>query len=629
MQTRRTLLTLTCALSVTAAVFAQATKPASTGPAMPPAGPVIKQIPAGAMGFAVVNNIQTTMGNVEKFVEAIGVGALVPVQQPGGLVDMIKNLAMLGEGFNPNGGFAAVMLDPQQYGIDLAQLVPGGGLKAEELKLPFVLFIPGKGVKEVFGNYPMEQEGEYTKVHLRMGEMLAGTLGDYVILSPLAKALDAVKSAQGKATSELGKEQMSMLERSDVGFYVNMKITGPIYAKILMKMEEQMFHPGGPKGGEAFMNLAQGYFAFAREMLAQVDSVTLAGRFGKTGVIIEAMETILPDSDIGKMMASTKVSGQPKLDRLPDLSYVLAMGTASASSPESQKFVSDLIEKAFKNEAVAKAIPQDSRDKIKQILLGFTGEVTGAQFVGGGSTEGSGLFGLDLVLQCNSAEKVKALLADSAATAESTIKAMAGDNADMAKLTVTYNKAAEKAGETAVDNIEISHPDLTASEEDRDKMTKVLGEDKLRIRVATVDDKTVVVTFGGGLPFMVEAAKTASKGGGTILTGVPLAEVTQYLPKDRTSVAVFNVGNLLEVIRKGAKTMEPDSPVEAMLPKLTTKTPIVMAGAIQGTSTQGVIYVPNDLVKEIVGAFLQMRGAIMGPGSGMAPTTSPRKGEDF
>jgi len=54
-----------------------------------------------------------------------------------------------------------------------------------------------------------------------------------------------------------------------------------------------------------------------------------------------------------------------------------------------------------------------------------------------------------------------------------------------------------------------------------------------------------------------------------------------------------------------------------------------MAGAIQGTSTQGVIYVPNDLVKEIVGAFLQMRGAIMGPGPGMAPTTSPRKGEDF
>ena len=89
-----------------------------------PAEPIMGHIPAGAMGYVVVNNVTAMGGNVERFLEQTGLREMLGMpEMPGWLVGMIKGAAQLGEGFNPNGGFAVVMLDPQQYGVDMVSLM--------------------------------------------------------------------------------------------------------------------------------------------------------------------------------------------------------------------------------------------------------------------------------------------------------------------------------------------------------------------------------------------------------------------------------------------------------------------------------------------------------------------------
>src|SRR5665647_109812 len=67
------------------------------------------------------------------------------------------------------------LLDPVPYGIDLAKMMKEGGPApgAEKPKVPFVLFVPASGLKEVFGKYEMKAEGDLTLIQFRAGPVYA------------------------------------------------------------------------------------------------------------------------------------------------------------------------------------------------------------------------------------------------------------------------------------------------------------------------------------------------------------------------------------------------------------------------------------------------------------------------
>src|ERR1035437_7252658 len=84
----------------------------TTAPAVPvkvvPAGAILEQIPAGSMGFVVVAEVRTRTAQVDKFMEQIGQTTAFKGAGVKGFLDCICKEAKLGEGFNPDGGFAAV-----------------------------------------------------------------------------------------------------------------------------------------------------------------------------------------------------------------------------------------------------------------------------------------------------------------------------------------------------------------------------------------------------------------------------------------------------------------------------------------------------------------------------------------
>jgi hypothetical protein len=245
------------AAPVLAQPTATATAP-STAAAMPKLEDVSQYIPSDSLAYAVVNNVGVMTGNVEKYLEDVGLSALLKPMMPTGLLDLIKLQAMLGDGFNPNGGFAFVMLDPNKFGIDVIAMMESKKAATEpasapatapaaEPKLPFAIFVPGSGVKEVFGNYPQTPAGKYTEVQLRMGKMLAGQIGGYVVLSPLAEVLDVITGP--RSGPPLPKTQTDMIAQSDLAIHINIASAEPIIKALMAQDVHGHVWPGALPDG--------------------------------------------------------------------------------------------------------------------------------------------------------------------------------------------------------------------------------------------------------------------------------------------------------------------------------------------------------------------------------------------
>ena len=595
-------------------------------PAGPAVEPVLSHIPAGSLGFVVIPNIRSTVAKADKFIADIGLAKKLPSVDPdkpekrASVLDLLLGAAQLGPGFNPDGGLAVVMLDPKAFGIDLLQFIPGAGaskvrpmkMVAEDdatepakPKIPFVIFVPGKSIKSVFGAYPMEPAGKYTLVNLRMGPAYAVKRGSYILLGPSDKALDAVLAAKKKAATDLPAEQVVAIGQSDLAYHINMKVAGPVIAQFLKVAEAQIITQAGPVAP-----LMGVYFGIYRDLIKQFDAITVAVRIAPTGLVFDEMASFRPGTAYSKAQASTKLTGKVGLNALPDLPYVLAMGGAGQNSPEGVKIGLDMIDSLLKNEPL-KGLPEEEKARIKKIVRELNEQITGVQIVMGGAPAESGLFGMSFVIRCGSAEKVKALLAEKVKLAQGLIKHFGENEPEVKKFSIRYLKGMETVGGVSADAIALQHPKLDEiNEDDRGKMRKVLGEDKIRFLVAAADKNTVVVTFGGSRPFLVEALKAAA-GTGKIGTRPEDAEAMKYMPKKKTAVVLINAGNLYEVIVKGMKAMAPNEEQPPF--KIKCKTPIALGVGQSGKSTHVVAYVPTKLIKEVVGIVMMFAGGGGGP----------------
>lgn len=609
----RKILSLSCVLLLSASAWGQVAKPE----------PVITHIPAGAMGFVVVNDLQSMTGKVDKFMDKLGFGEMLSQPDPSdpektikmSVLDLLRGAAALGDGFNPKGGLAAVMLDLKAFDIDLMGLIGGGGAPAQENgqakpepKLPVVIFVPGKDVKSVLGAYNPEQAGKYMKVTLPVGTMFAGQVGSYVMISPNDKALDAVATATKKAPTELPAEQLKAISQSDIAYVMNGKVAGPVLAELMQVAEAQM----SANAGEMAPLLGT-YFRIYREALSQLGAVTVAGRFVEDGLVFDELVAFQPDTPYAKAMESAKLTGKTSLSALPNLPYVLAIGASASTSEQNVQVGLDMINSLMLNEPLA-GMPDDLKASIKKLYQDVADQVTGMQIVGGGAPEGSGVFGVSFVIKCKDSAKMKLLLAEKARIAQALVKHFGADEPDLQKLSIKYVKGAQTVGEISADAVVIEHPEMEdMGENDRAEMKKALGEDKINFRVAATDKNTVVVTFGGSNAFFAEAVKSAASGTGKIGTDSDSLKATKYMPAERQMVALFSASNLYDVIVAGMKVMAPEEELPPF--KITCKTPIAMGAGTTGKSAHIVFFVPTDLIKDIAG----IAGMWQGGGAGAAP----------
>jgi len=606
--------------------------------AMLPAEPVIKHIPAGVMGFVAVNNLKASTGRVDQFLKDIGVWDMLSLPE-GGTLTPVEG--MLGEGFNPNGGLAVVMLDAQQYGIDLPKLVmpqqaaDGGEAEEakEEPKLPFVMFLAGSSVEDVLTKFQPEKDGDFYKVMMPPGPMYAAKQGGYVIVSPNTKALKAIQAGgAGNVTKELTKDQLQAVTESDIAVHVNMKVTGPVLSEFLKQLEKQMAemkemmaegHGGMAMGPMGMMTMYADLLPMYREMLGQMQGMTMAGRFVKTGLVFEQILQWDPASEYGKAMAGFKAPKGDLVGRLPNNPYVLAVGAGMQMDESTRALGVDMIGKWLSG------LDKETLDRVKKLTDAFYQEAEQMQIVIGGAPKGSGVFGMACVLRCKDSEKVKALLAEKTTLIKPIIKGLipqVKEEEDFEALKIEYNKAVEKVAGLDIDTVEITHPEMAEMpDREKEEMTKALGEAKVRFFVAAPDKNTVVVTFGGYKPFLEEALKVAKSGEGTILKDEAASEAMKHMPKNLASLVLLNGANLYQVIVEGAKTMEPGAEDPAF--EVACKTPVAIGSGVSGSSQRTVVYIPSALVKDGVGLVGTPFSRAMAPS--MHDEPAPREGEEF
>ena len=574
---------------------------------------VFDHIPAGAMGYVVSNSVKATTDNVDRFLADIGVASMLAEEMPSGLLGLLKSELKLGEGFDASGGLAVVLLDPSLYGVDLADIVQQkmDNKKVTDVKIPFVIMLPGKDLDTAFPALKDSKKtkvGDYTQVDLPPGPMLTAQHGSYILLSPVDKALKAVIDATKTAKDEMTAAQKEVLGRSDLGVYINMKMAAPVLTKIMAMVDEKAKSSPMGRHGPDIGKMMQ----LNSQVITQTQAVVVSARIAKTGFVFEELIDYVPGSDMAKMLKAIKASDKSLVGRLPNINYVMAggsIGYVGESSGIEKMSIQTMVE--FLAQASGGKISDAQSKKLQALMVSLNDQATGAQFAVGQAPEGAGLIGAAMLIECQDAQKVKGLLADSAALGQEIIQSVGGGEAR--ELTVTYNKDAGGAG---VDTIDVSHPQLTGMpEEGRKMMAQFIGEDKIRLMVSSPDKNTVLLTFGGGKAFLEQALK-AAKEGGSIGKDKGLAAAMEMMPKNMVGMFALNAGNLVDTISKGAGM------AGAMFPpiKINSQVPVLMGAGVTDTTQHVVVLVPTDTIKEVAGIFMMfaqgMRGGMGGPPMG-------------
>ena len=151
---------------------------------------------------------------------------------------------------------------------------------------------------------------------------------------------------------------------------------------------------------------------------------------------------------------------------------------------------------------------------------------------------------------------------------------------------------------------------------------QVLGEDRIRVFIAQVDAKTLVVTVGGSMPFMQEAIQAARKSTRVVPRRTQV-EMAAYLPKKPTALMIFSLGNLRDVVFTAAQRIQPM--FANMVPQFNDKEPVVIGSGFTGKAVHVVFFVPSSTIKETVKVVQQMQGMFGGSG----PGGPPAPGGDF
>lgn len=628
---------------------ATTTRPAAArAAATAPAGPgMLTRVPEQAVAFVTVKNLADAGAKMDQFIADIGLGAMVP----GKVLDMIKQQAEVGPGFNDNGGLTLILLDPGLLGYKPEEVFDQDG-PPEGLPSPVVFLLPVADPKTLFMNATASEEDGFTRLEMGMDLIYAKAVNGYTALAKDPAALKILLGAQRPVMAKMPKRHLAVMNESDIVGYADLKTLQP-WIQAAVKKGEQDMEQMRMMAAQGFMpppmammlNIYSRLLPFYRDLLGQMEAVTAGAKIGPSGIVINQFMTYLPDSKMAGMMKAMQAKPGPLLNQMPALPYVLAFGTAETTAPQDPNFMSQqqqmldqVLDAILADTTVSPAV----KIRLRQLALELCNQFKSMRGYLGASAPGAGVFGLALVYNVQNADAfmqnmpelvslkqqvINALLASApemgemgmmmAPTAPATAPAATGPAAP--KVVLQYLPAAATVEGASVAAVEISIPELAAADPNiAATLTKVLGEGKARFYIAKVDDQTVVVTFGGAQPFLAEAVK-AARGGRDLAVDPAVAAAMKEMPPDAASVALINLANLVEQIKSAVAAIAgPEAAADFPLANVQfqSQTPIAMGQSIADNGQYQRTFIPTAVVADVVRAALMIQQQMMG---GMGP----------
>jgi predicted LPLAT superfamily acyltransferase len=266
------------------------------------------------------------------------------------------------------------------------------------------------------------------------------------------------------------------------------------------------------------------------------------------GPVLEARGAYAPGSPMTKALTGMKSAAGPLTAGLPDKPFIFAYGIRkdlfSTPAELKKKAVAAIVEGNALDPATA-----EMKKQVGEMILAVHGEVTEVQHWAG-QTKEDGPVAIATVVRCRNAEALKKIVKDNVPAIQTVLNHAFGflDKGEEERFTLTFEEANEPAeGQVRADTILVSHPMLDKMlQEERDETRKMLlrifpGETKVRARLAVADEKTLVVTIGGGRKFLSDAVAAAKASASKLEQGEEAKAALALLPANRFGVAMFSM----------------------------------------------------------------------------------------
>lgn len=579
---------------------------------------VLSRIPAGTIGFFATKNVADLSGKIDQLMSDIGLAGMVPPD----LIGMLKMQAGIGEGFNDDAGFAIAFLNPELLGVSFEEMMDGAMDEP-----PIAMIMPGTNAAAMFPNFALRTEGDMQIASMNgYDTAFVKTVGDYTFVSPTAEALQNATEAKAlmAGMDEASKKfHGEVIEMTDAVVWIDAQAMQPAIDAAFEKIAEEIAsemgsNPMMAQQAEMFNAVLPVY----RDMLRQVDALSMGIRMTQPGVSLEVYAGLLPDSLMGRVLTGLTPKGAARLDALPDTNWVLALGFASHELPEDLQnecnaFTKEMMGAMLKSMGQG-GLPEEQLDAVMANIEALNKQIGPGQISFGGGPEGAGVFGMAMVFESEEPEALVQVFADMLKSQmDLGMSMLPAGMGDQPNITMEYMENVGTLDGATVHALQmnISGPEGEPMPPEAEQMmTAVFGEPQLRYYMTAVDGKAVV-TYGGGMTMLEQAVK-AARTGGPIGNDPDVMGALKPLPANPMIVGVFSPSNLLTAVQVGANTVA--GPSGAMMlgtlaaMQLETKTPVSFGAAVRGSGVRKTLWIPTPMVGEIVQKAMMIHQQMMG-----------------
>lgn len=564
---------------------------------------ILQYVPADALGFAVVGNLEQATGKIDQFIADIGMADALPAR----MLQMLKDNTGIDAGLNESGSVGVVVLNPESVGMTMDEAFNG----AEPP--PFAILVPGDDPEEIFANFqPEEGKGGMMTVVMPGGDTgYVMAMGNHSVLSPSSDVIRALSDVEGAIRPSAG--DADVLAGSDIFIWVNMAALSPLIdagMDAAMAGIESGQMPGADPEVMMALQAMLPVLPMYQDMLTQMDSLSLGLHIGQEGVTLNAYAGFASDSVWGRAFSGLNIARSAVMDRLPALDYVLAYSVNIGNRDlgpmhEVQQEAMD----ALRDSQALAMLSAEAREDLLDGMQTMNEELRGAQVYMGGPAGQSGLFGMAMVMDTDDAAETAAGFAQ---VFDAMGQAIAANSPDGEQVEVQYLTGDARLSGVDVDAIVITGP---MDEDDRAEIDMVMGEPRLAIYLAQIDNETLVMTMGGGSNFAAQAISAARAGKGLDEEDA-LQTSLAALPENRFFTMAISPTNLLSLVQRGMVTVMGDdaNDEQIMALQLTTEAPITVGAAPMGPGVRKALFVPTPLVGEAIPMVMQIIQMIEGGG---------------
>jgi hypothetical protein len=339
-----------------------------------------------------------------------------------------------------------------------------------------------------------------------------------------------------------------------------------------------------------------------RGRLTTQQAWTFALRLTGQGAISEQLTTWKPDSPVGRKLADYRIPDKPLLDRIGPLKYMLAMGNHDL--PSHTEAMASLFSLYFEMGRTALLMASDNgavRDEtlaqLRTNASAFYRRIRQSQTVVAQHPEEPGAYMAAASLRVDDAQAFSRDLASLVETFDTlTGQVLAETRGNGGRERFVYEPAAGQVMGREFDQIRPVHSEPMEAEH-REALEAILGEPRIRMLLAREDQRTIVLTFGGGQAAM-GAMLAGARAETSIADNPDTRRALDQLPDNLAAVILINLKNGYELVQANLRRL--DESHEPPAAGITCPVPVAIGSTVEaGSTVRQVMFVPARLLRDL------------------------------